>query len=127
MWLRRIQSSFGLCVRVTGETAANLIGEGNKKLLRCAYSSTSICVDLPRKLTKQDRKPVVASVNELKRKARLAKKQRQTAQEIPLKAPDNGLLVKELVPVAHEVYNSRTELFACVSRVAQSIPIYTCR
>lgn len=125
MWLRRIQNSFGLR-QITGETAANLIGRDNKQLLCCAYSSTLICVGLPRKLTKHDRKPMVTSVNELKREAQLVKKQRQTVQEIPLKAPDNGLLVKELVPVAHEVYNSRTELFACVSRVAQSIPIYTC-
>ncbi|KAI3409419.1 uncharacterized protein J3R85_019312, partial [Psidium guajava] len=128
MWRRRIQSSFGLglYVRITGETAAKLIGEDNTTRLCCAYSSMSISVDLPRELTKQDRKPMVTSVNDLKREAQLVKKQRQTVQEISLKAPDNGLLVKELVPVAREVYDSRTELFTCVSRVAKSIPIYTC-
>ncbi|KAI4369281.1 hypothetical protein MLD38_017740 [Melastoma candidum] len=81
---------------------------------------------LPGKLRDSERKPMVRSVNELKREARAAKKLKQTAQEVVLEAPANGLLVKELVPVARRVYAARANLFACVSRVAESVPIYSC-
>ncbi|KAJ0084009.1 hypothetical protein Patl1_31220 [Pistacia atlantica] len=43
-----------------------------------------------------------------------------------LRPPENGLLVKELIPIAQEVYAARTELFASVSKIVESISIYTC-
>ncbi|CAN1231703.1 APO protein 3, mitochondrial [Linum perenne] len=82
--------------------------------------------ELPRKLKKSERKPWVTSVNELKRKARLERKEKQSASEQILRPPENGLLVKELIPVAHEVYAARAELLGCVSKVAKSIAVYCC-
>lgn len=93
----------------------------------CLYSIVSSHVDLPRKLKKSERKPWVTSVNELKRKARLEKKERQMVCENILRPPENGMLVKDLVPVAHQVYSARTILFDCVSRVLQTVAVYTCR
>ncbi|KAF2296504.1 hypothetical protein GH714_040482 [Hevea brasiliensis] len=46
--------------------------------------------------------PVTSVYHELKHKARLEKKDRQLVGERILWPPDNGLLVKELMPVAHE-------------------------
>ncbi|XP_057965008.1 APO protein 3, mitochondrial-like isoform X2 [Malania oleifera] len=69
---------------------------------------------------------MVTSVNELKRKARMHKKERQGVREIGLQPPENGLLVKGLLPVAHKVYSSRAELLNCVSKVVKSIAIYSC-
>ncbi|KAJ4954084.1 hypothetical protein NE237_030916 [Protea cynaroides] len=83
-------------------------------------------LELPRKLSKFERKPLVTSITELKRKARTERKTRQQVHEITLRAPENGTLVKSLVPIAHKVYATRTELFNCVSRMINSIPIYTC-
>lgn len=91
------------------------------------YSTVSTCSELPRKLKKSERKPLVRSFNELKREARLKKKERQKVHEIKLQPPENGLLVKELVPVAHEVYAARSELLSSVSKLVKYIAIYTCR
>ncbi|KAK3021041.1 hypothetical protein RJ639_047288 [Escallonia herrerae] len=95
--------------------------------LRALFSTVSSCLELPMKLKKSERKPMVTPVNELKRIARAEKKERLMVEEVKLSPPENGLLVKELVPVAHEVLAARADLFACVSRVVASIPIYSCR
>lgn len=91
------------------------------------YSTVSTCGDLPRKLDKSERKPPVTSFNELKRKARQRKKERQNADEIILQPPENGLLVEKLIPIAHEVYAARSELLSSVSRLVKYTAIYTCR
>lgn len=92
-----------------------------------AFESLSTFVELPRKLKRSERKLWVTSVNELKRRARVEKKERILVKEATLCAPENGLLVKELVPVAHQVLSARTDLFYCASRVAEIIPINYCR
>ncbi|XP_022143713.1 APO protein 3, mitochondrial-like isoform X2 [Momordica charantia] len=79
------------------------------------------------KLKKSERKPLVTSINELKREARLRRKERQSVQEISLQPPANGLLVKGLVPIAHEVYAARSELLSCVSTVIKRSIVYYCR
>ena len=97
------------------------------KHLCALYSTGSTYVELPRKLKKSERKPWVTSVNDLKRKAREERKYRQLVRERILRPPENGLLVKELIPVAHEVYSARNELFFCASMVVKSIAVYYCR
>lgn len=89
--------------------------------------SSSSFVELPRKLKRLERKPWVTSVNELKRRAREGKKEKILVREAILSAPENGLLAKALVPVAHQVLSARTELFYCASKVAEIIPINYCR
>ncbi|XVE49414.1 hypothetical protein DITRI_Ditri01bG0080800 [Diplodiscus trichospermus] len=90
------------------------------------YSTGQTCTEFPRKLKKTERKPWVTNINELKRIGRAERKDRQVVRERILQPPENGLLVKELIPVAHQVYAARSELFACVSKVAQSIALYSC-
>jgi hypothetical protein len=87
----------------------------------------SICDNIPRKLKKFERKPLVRSINELKREGRKRRKERQKVDEIILQSPENGLLVQKLIPVAKEVYAARSELLSCVSRLVNYIAIYTCR
>lgn len=100
----------------------------NKLKQSCGlYSTVVINSDLPRKLKKNERKPWVTHITELKRIARQEKKEKQMVNEKILRPPENGLLVKELVPIAHEVYAAQKELFACASRVAKRFAIYTCR
>jgi len=91
------------------------------------YSTLSTCNEMPKKLNKFERKPLVTSFNELKREARLKKKERQKVHEIVLQPPENGLLVKNLIPVAHEVFAARRELLSCVSRLVNYTAIYVCR
>lgn len=81
----------------------------------------------PQKLKNSEKKPWVTDINEVKHRSRLEKQERRVVRETTLKPPENGLLVKELVPVAHDVLAARTRLLSCVSRVSESIPIYVCR
>ncbi|XP_027367368.1 APO protein 3, mitochondrial-like isoform X2 [Abrus precatorius] len=60
------------------------------------------------------------------REARLKKKERQKVHEITLQPPENGLLVEQLIPIAHEVYAARCELLSSVSRLVNYTAIYTC-
>lgn len=91
------------------------------------YSTASAMEALPRKLESAEKKPWVTSVNELKRRARLEKQERRVVREVALRPPENGLLVEKLIPVAHQVLASRSQLLACASRISEEIPIYFCR
>ncbi|KAF6175140.1 hypothetical protein GIB67_022821 [Kingdonia uniflora] len=83
-------------------------------------------IELLRRPRKSERKPFVVGVNELKRRARMEKEMKQEPIKIILRPPENGILVKNLVPVAHQVYTARLELFTCVSKVMECIPVYSC-
>ena len=121
----RIRNVVNLLDMITERSAENFIGI-NRHF--CGwYSTGSSHVELPIKRKKSERKPLVTSVNELKREARLRRKEKQMVQENTLRPLENGLLVKGLVPVAHEVYAARAKLNACVSRTAKSIAIFSCR
>ncbi|XP_020550373.1 APO protein 3, mitochondrial-like [Sesamum indicum] len=105
----------------------NLAAAAEVKICDCSsYSTGSGSRELPRKLKRSERKPWVTDINELKRKSRLERQERRVVREATLKPPENGLLVKELIPVAHEVLAARTQLLTCVSRVAESIAILVC-
>lgn len=97
----------------------------------CLFSTSSggftEHVQLPGKRQRSERKPLVTSINELKRSARLERKMRQEVREIMLKPPENGLLVKRLIPVAREVYDARKELYECVSFVLKRALVHVCR
>ena len=105
----------------------NFIGLNKLKHFGALFSTVSSYTELPRKLKQSERKPWVTSITELKRRARLEKQERSVVREVTLSPPENGLLVKKLVPVAHEVLAARTELLACVSEVVNNTPIYSCR
>lgn len=126
MFRRRVQCTAYLLELTTQNSVQKLTGGAIEH--SCVwYSTGSTLTELPRKLNKSERKPVVKSFNELKREARLKRKERHNVKEISLHPPENGLLFKGLTPVAHKVYAARAELFSCVSRVANSIAIYSCR
>ncbi|KAG9451850.1 hypothetical protein H6P81_004754 [Aristolochia fimbriata] len=80
-----------------------------------------------KKHRKHERKPFVTDINELKRRARLEKIMRNEVCEISLKPPENGLLVKKLIPVAHEVYSARNELLDIVPKLIERISLHACR
>lgn len=109
--------------------AANLAAAAEIKSYhtRALCSTASDFVEPPRKLRRSERKPWVADINELKRRERSRREERTVAREAKLKPPENGLLVKELVPVARDVLAARSRLLSCVSRVSEIIPIFVCR
>lgn len=84
-------------------------------------------VELTKRHQRSERKPLVTCINELKRAVRLQRKMRGDIREIVLKPPENGLLVKSLIPVSHEVYGARSELYDCASLVMKSLRVHVCR
>ncbi|CAA2967707.1 APO 3, mitochondrial [Olea europaea subsp. europaea] len=127
MFLRRARTILHFNQIISKCCNAKISATNELKNYPCALYSTGLrYVELPRRLSKSDKKPWVTDINEVKRQARLEKKERKVVREVILSPPENGLLVKELIPVAHEVLAARSELFTCISIVADSIPIYSC-
>lgn len=77
--------------------------------------------DLPRIMPKRKKKPWITLP---KRGGFQVKK---PPKERVLFPPDNGLLVPELVPVAHEVYEARVTLKSLITKLMEVIPVKACR
>lgn len=85
--------------------------------------------DVPKPCRKKsERKPYPTPMKALIQKAKEEKEVRQ-AQPCRLleHPPDNGLLVPELVEVAHQVYRVRQSLLLGLSKLLEFIPLQTCR
>jgi hypothetical protein len=68
-------------------------------------------------------------VNPVKRGS-FEKKLRRRAGLVPVKplvAPQNGLLVEKLIPVAHMVLGARATVLDGVGRLLKVIPVKACR
>lgn len=59
--------------------------------------------------------------------AREDKKLAQLGIEKPLEPPKNGLLVPELIPIAHEVLNAWEGLIRGLAQLLHVIPVHACR
>ncbi|KAM1140152.1 hypothetical protein EV1_039840 [Malus domestica] len=62
---------------------------------------------------------------------RSAKEEKEARKAEPCRmleeSPDNGLLVPELVEVAHQVYQARKSLLFGLSKLVQVVPVQRCR
>lgn len=79
--------------------------------------------DLPRALPKNKKKPYVVPP---KRGGFLAKKGPKKPLEDFYSPPGNGLLVPELIPVAHAVYEAREALLHLVAKLMEVVPVKAC-
>jgi hypothetical protein len=84
-------------------------------------------VDIPKPLPKRKRKPLITPIKELIRRARKVREMNQDVTERVLQRPENGLLVRRLVPVAHQVYQAKTALYEGVAKLVDVIPVQACR
>jgi hypothetical protein len=84
-------------------------------------------VDIPKPLPKRKRKPLITPIKELIRRARKVREMNQDVTERVLQRPENGLLVRRLVPVAHQVYQAKTALYEGVAKLIDVIPAQACR
>lgn len=77
---------------------------------------------------KSERKPYVTPMKVLIQRAK-AEREAQKAQPCRMleEPPDNGLLVPELIQVAHRVYQARQSLLCGLSEIVKVIPIQRCR
>ncbi|KAK1305823.1 hypothetical protein QJS10_CPA10g01076 [Acorus calamus] len=94
--------------------------------MRAFFSTTTVNPSFPSNPKNPSRKPLLTSVNDLKRQARSERLRRREPTENPLRPPENGLLVQSLIPIAHQVFDARSRLFRCGSFVSETVPIHRC-
>lgn len=83
--------------------------------------------DLPIMLPKKKKKPYPIPLKQIKRAAKADKELAQRGIEKPLEPGKNGLLVTDLIPVAHEVLDAWKILIKGLSHLLHVIPVYACR
>lgn len=84
-------------------------------------------VDLPAKLPRKKKKPFPIPFRKIQKAAREDRKLAQMGIEKPLEPPKNGLLVPDLIPLAHEVLEAWKMLIKGVAQLSHVIPVYGCR
>ncbi|XP_031498336.1 APO protein 3, mitochondrial isoform X2 [Nymphaea colorata] len=85
-------------------------------------------VDLPRPARdKSKRKPYPTPMKVLIQRAKLEKEARKLNPCRTLEPPDNGLLIPEFVPIAHQVYKARTNLLDGLSKLLNVVDVKRCR
>ncbi|KAK9278609.1 hypothetical protein L1049_028182 [Liquidambar formosana] len=98
-------------------------GEGEE------HGDDPLYADVPKPCRKKsERKPYPTPMKILIRRA---KKEKEARKAQPCKMleepPDNGLLVPQLVQVAHRVYRARGSLLVGLSKLVHAIPVQRCR
>lgn len=83
--------------------------------------------DLPKYYSNKEKKPFPVPIIELRRAARERAKQRSGQPKKPMPSPRNGLLVKNLIPVAYGVYNARVTLINNLKKLLKVVPVLACR
>jgi hypothetical protein len=84
-------------------------------------------VDLPELHPKNKKKPFPVPIKKMLQASRREKRLAQMHIEKPLEPPKNGLLVPELVPVAHEVLDNWKVLIRGLSQLLNVVSVYGCR
>ncbi|RYR19186.1 hypothetical protein Ahy_B03g063893 [Arachis hypogaea] len=83
--------------------------------------------DFPRQYARKEKKPFPTPIVELRRAARERLKMMKGQPRKPLSAPNNGLLVKSLIPTAYNVYNARITLINNLKKLLKVVPAHACR
>lgn len=88
-----------------------------------------IYADIPKPpKSKSERKPYPTPMKVLVQRA---KKEKEARKAQPCKLleypPDNGLLVPELIPIAHQVYQARESILLGLSKLIKTVSVLRCR
>lgn len=82
--------------------------------------------DFPRQYSRREKKPFPVPILELRRAARERMKNMKDEPRKPMSAPKNGLLVKNLIPTAYNVYNARITLINNLKKLLKVVPVHAC-
>ncbi|QCD82486.1 APO protein 2, chloroplastic [Vigna unguiculata] len=82
--------------------------------------------DFPRQYSRREKKPFPVPILELRRAARERMKKMKDEPRKPMSAPKNGLLVKNLIPTAYNVYNARITLINNLKKLLKVVPVHAC-
>lgn len=129
---RRILSQFSPSNKLNFRFTQNLLFSDNTQSLNLNLSGECddpLYSDVPKpRRDKSERKPYPTPMKVLIRRA---KEEREARKAEPVKLiehpPANGLLVPELVDVAHQVYRARQSLLSGLSKLLRVIPVQRCR
>ncbi|KAF7816149.1 APO protein 3, mitochondrial [Senna tora] len=124
----RIVSDISLLKQLCCRLKRNLFLSTETRLNFGDDPSDPLYSDVPKPCRrKSERKPYVTPMKVLIRRAK-AEREAQKAQPCRMleEAPDNGLLVPELIEVAHRVYRARQSLLFGLSELVKVIPVQRC-
>ncbi|KAI8547676.1 hypothetical protein RHMOL_Rhmol07G0214600 [Rhododendron molle] len=93
-------------------------------VVRCNHPQNA---DLPKFLSKKEKKPFPTPILELRRAARERFKNSRGKPKRPVPPPKNGLLVKSLIPLAYNVLNARTSLINNLKMLLKAVPVHACK
>ncbi|KAH6790706.1 APO RNA-binding protein [Perilla frutescens var. frutescens] len=83
-------------------------------------------VDLPPILPKKKKKPYPIPLKKIQEAAKADKKLAQMGIEKPLEPPRNGILVRDLIPVAYEVVDAWKVLIRGLAQLLNVVPFHAC-
>ncbi|KAL5813241.1 hypothetical protein ACOSQ3_028191 [Xanthoceras sorbifolium] len=129
---RRILSQFSPSIKVDFRFTQNLLFSSYNEpqnLNLTADSGDPLYSDVPKpRRDKSERKPYPTPMKMLIRRA---KEDREARKAEPVKLlqhpPENGLLLPQLVHVAHQVYRAHHSLLSGLSQLLRFIPVQRCR
>lgn len=84
-------------------------------------------VDLPTVHPKSKKKPYIVPMKKMVAEAREARALAEKGIDKPLEPPKNGILVPELIPVAHTVLENWKVLIKGLSQLLTVVSVYGCR
>jgi APO RNA-binding len=91
------------------------------------YDNASQNIDLPTAQPKRKKKPFVVPVDKMVAEARKARALAEKGIDKPLEPPKNGILVPDLIPVAHTVLENWKVLIKGLSQLLTVVSVYGCR
>ncbi|XP_047315910.1 APO protein 2, chloroplastic-like [Impatiens glandulifera] len=83
--------------------------------------------DFAKHYSKKEKKPFPIPVVELRRAARERVKNRNGQPRRPYPPPKMGLLAKNLIPVAYNVFNARVTLINNLQKLLKVVPVQACK
>uniref|UniRef100_A0A1D1YRF6 APO protein 2, chloroplastic n=1 Tax=Anthurium amnicola TaxID=1678845 RepID=A0A1D1YRF6_9ARAE len=99
-------------------------GNSNAFMIRCNYPQNT---DFPRYCSKREKKPFPIPVLELRRAARKRQKSMRGKPRRPIPPPKNGMLVRNLIPVAYDVFNARILLVNNLKKLMKVVTVHACK
>ncbi|KAK4274844.1 hypothetical protein QN277_018014 [Acacia crassicarpa] len=125
----RVVSDISLLKSLCSRLNRNLLFSSERRLNYGDDPDDPLYCDVPKPCRrKSERKPYMTPMKVLIQRAK-AEREARKAQPCRMleEPPDNGLLIPELVEVAHRVYQARQSLLCGLSELVKIIPVQRCR
>lgn len=116
-------SNFNFKVLPKSKVSAWKIPYSYSRGIRSDYPQNA---DFPQYYSKKEKKPFPIPIVQLRRAARERMKKSKGQPRRPAPPPKNGLLVKSMIPIAHNVFNARITLINNLKKLLQVVTVHAC-